>query len=64
MEGLKESYYKHVDQRTHVYTVTDMYIGSDEKLSREEWIFNINTMKMEEKTVDFVPGCERIYLEI
>ena len=56
--------YKQYDHRTHIYKKPDMYIGADDKVSREEWIYNFETKKIENKIIDFVPGCERIYLEI
>lgn len=56
--------YKHYDHRTHVYLKPDTYIGSDERVEREVWIYNFDSKKMVKKNIDFVPGCERIYLEI
>ena len=56
--------YKEYDQRTHVYMKTDTYVGADEKMVRDEWLFDIQTGKMVNSTIDFIPACERIYLEI
>jgi DNA topoisomerase-2 len=56
--------YKRYDQIEHVYKKTDMYIGSDEKVLREEWLYNIETKQMLTGNIDFTPGCERIYMEI
>lgn len=56
--------YKQYDHRTHVYMKPDTYIGADEKVVREEWLYDIQNSKMINATIDFVPGCERLYLEI
>jgi len=56
--------YKQYDQRTHVYMKPDMYIGTDEKVIREAWVYDRENKKMVNKTIDFVPGCERLFLEI
>lgn len=56
--------YKQYDLRTFVYMKPDTYITGDEKLEREEWIFNLETAGMELVPIDFVPGCERIFMEI
>lgn len=56
--------YKQYDQRTHVYMKPDMYIGTDEKVTREEWLYDFNNKKMFKYNIDFVPGCERLFLEI
>ena len=56
--------YKQYDQRTHVYMKPDMYIGSDERVVREEWLYDLEAQKMVNSTIDFTPGCERLYLEI
>lgn len=52
------------DGRTHVYMKSDTYIGSDEKVVREEYVYDFATSRIVEKTIDFTPGCERLYLEI
>lgn len=56
--------YKKYDQRTHVYMVQGMYIGSDQPFVREEWLYDIQNQKMVSATIDFIPGCERLFLEI
>ena len=55
--------YKQYDHRTHVYMKPDTYIGADEKVVREEWLFDVQNNKMVNTTIDFVPGCERCFLE-
>ena len=42
----------------------DTYIGADEPMTRDEWLFDITTNKMVNSSVNFVPGCERLYLEV
>lgn len=70
--------YKKLDHRTHVYTVCDTYVGSDEKMERDEWIYKyqeenansddsgarISPVKMEYKKITVPQAVERIYLEI
>ena len=56
--------YKQYDQRTHVYMKPDMYIGGDTRSAREEWLYDLSSGKMSKAVIDFVPGSERIYLEI
>ena len=56
--------YKQYDHRTHVYMKPDTYIGADEPMTREEWIFDLENSTMMTSNVNFVPGCERLYLEV
>lgn len=56
--------YKRYDQRTHVYMKPDTYIGADTPMVRDEWLFDPQTGKMFNVSIDFVPGCERIFIEI
>lgn len=56
--------YKQYDHRTHVYMKPDTYIGADERVERPEWLYNIQAGRMVNATIDFVPGCERLYLEV
>jgi len=56
--------YKQYDQRTHIYMKPDMYIGADDRVSRQEWLYNAEENKIVNHMIDFVPGCERIFLEI
>ena len=56
--------YKQYDHRTHVYMKPDTYIGADERMVREEWLYDIQNGNMVNATIDFVPGCERLYLEV
>lgn len=56
--------YKQYDHRTHVYMKSDTYIGSDERVAREEWVYDNASKSMKNCQIDFTPGCERLYLEI
>lgn len=56
--------YKQYDPRTHVYMKPDMYIGGDERMRRDEWLFDTQNRRMVNSNIDFTPGCERLYLEI
>lgn len=56
--------FKQLDPRVHVYKRPDMYIGSDCPLPREEWLIDLEKGSMKRETIDFVPGVERLYLEI
>lgn len=56
--------YKQYDPRTHVYEKADMYIMSDERLERQEWLLNTQEMRMHYTTIDYTPGCERLFVEI
>jgi len=52
------------DQRTHVYNCPNMYIGSDVKVPRKEYLYDFDTNKMFTTMIDFVPGCEHLFLEV
>lgn len=62
--GPKVEDYSGLDDRTHVYQKQGMYIGCDTKLVREDWLLDIDIRKMKFREIDFVPGAERIYVEI
>lgn len=62
--GPKVEDYSGLDDRTHVYQKQGMYIGCDTKLVREDWLLDIENRKMKFREIDFVPGAERIYVEI
>lgn len=55
---------KRMTDREHVYVKQGMYITSDKKTPREEWLYDFETGKIIKRRIDFVPGCERIFLEI
>ena len=60
----KQSDYKHLDNRAHVYKRGTMYIGSDVPQARDEWLYDLETNVMKVDEIDYVPGCERIFIEI
>ena len=48
----------------HVYTISDSYIGSDEKVPRTLWIYNFETKKFNEQDIELPEGIENLFLEI
>lgn len=64
LQAPTQASYSQYDQRTHVYQVPDMYIGSDEQLPRVDWLFDFNNDTCSQSNITFPAGCERIMLEI
>ena len=60
----KQSDYKHLDNREHLLKRASMYILNDNKLLRDEWVFDLDKKVMKVEEIDFTQGCERIFLEI
>ena len=56
--------YQKLSQLEHILKRPDTYIGSVEKHSAEQWIFNDTTKCMEKKVVSIVPGLFKIFDEI
>lgn len=56
--------YQKLSQLEHILKRPDTYIGSVEKHSAEQWIFNDATKCMEKKVVSIVPGLFKIFDEI
>lgn len=56
--------YQLYTQKQHIYEVTDTYIGSDEKISRNEWLYDFATKRMVPATITLPQGVERLFLEI
>ncbi len=59
--------YKQLDHRTHIYQVSDTYIGSDEKLSRHKTLLDMDDIenpKMRDDTITLPEGVERLFLEV
>lgn len=52
--------------RTHVYNRPEMYIGAnaDILVDQEMWLYNTEEKKIYKAMIKFVPGIERIFLEI
>ena len=61
---MKAKDYQKYNQREHIYKITDAYVGSDEKVKREENVLDLGEMKMKKKIIDIPEAVERIYLEI
>lgn len=55
--------YKKITHQYHVYHMPDSYIGSDEKIPRNEWLYSLNDKRMIYALIDTPQGLERIYLE-
>jgi DNA topoisomerase-2 len=51
-------------ERIHIYEIPDMFIGSTDRKSRSEWIFDIDSKKMIQAEVDIPDGVTRVILEI
>ncbi len=58
-----ENDYKHYDNRTHVYEKASFYISSETPVIRDEWLYDLESKKMKVEEIDYVQGCERIFLE-
>lgn len=56
--------YQQLDQRTHVYKISGMYIGSDVPTHREAWVYDFINKNILRTTIDVIPGIERLFLEI
>src|SRR3989304_6744157 len=66
-QGGKATDYKKHELRQHIYEICDTYIGSDEKIPREERILDLSDPKNPKFMVNkiiFPEGCERLFLEI
>jgi DNA topoisomerase-2 len=56
--------YSRRDQRTHLYIRPGMYIGHDEPLARDEWLFDVDHLTMVKTRIDTVPALCQIFLEV
>jgi DNA topoisomerase-2 len=52
--------------RTHVYMKPEMWMGANADIFIEEetWLFDTKTQKIYKKMINYVPGVERIFIEI
>ena len=52
--------------RTHVYERPEMWMGANADIFIEEqkWLYNTEEQKIYKKVINYVPGVERIYIEI
>ena len=56
--------YDERSQAEHIYKTPDTFVGSDEKMAREEWVLDCEEGKMIRLIVDIPQAVERIFLEI
>ncbi len=54
----------HLTHQQHAYNISDMYIGCDEQVEREEFILDLETDKVVKATISLPEGVERLFLEI
>ena len=59
-----EQEYKVLDEISHVRQRTGMYAGSTSIQDSEEWIYNVETKKMERKNIHYIPAFIKIFSEI
>lgn len=62
--GLSADIYDEHTLRQHIYEVPDTYIGSDERVERQEMLLDIQEMILKPSQTDWPEGCERLFLEI
>lgn len=55
--------YKHLDHRTHIYTIPGMYCGNDVPTARQEWLLDLEAKKMTRHEISLPEAVERLYLE-
>ena len=53
-----------LDHRTHILKLPDTYIGSVEKTTEENWVFNVENDKIQKRLINFTPGEYKIFDEI
>ena len=56
--------YKQYDQRTHVYMKQEMYVGPDERIPHDAWLYHVTNGNMILANIDWPPACERLLLEV
>lgn len=56
--------YSQLDQRTHAYKISDMYIGSDAQTEREEWLYDAVNDKIVNGLITLPQGVERLFIEL
>lgn len=62
-KGATDQYQK-LTQLEHILKRPDTYIGSVESTTEQMWVFNSETVAMENRKVSFVPGLYKIFDEI
>lgn len=56
--------FKGLTDKGHIYQITDTYIGSDEQVEREEWVFRFAKNQLEKRKITVSQAVERLFLEI
>jgi len=56
--------FKGLTDKGHIYQITDTYIGSDEQVEREEWVFRFTKNQLERRKITVSQAVERLFLEI
>jgi DNA gyrase/topoisomerase IV subunit B len=56
--------FKGLTDKGHIYQITDTYIGSDEQVEREEWVFRFAKNLLEKRKITVSQAVERLFLEI
>ena len=59
-----EEQYKKLEHRDHVLELPDTYIGSTEKSTEVQWVYNEEDGTMEKVGLDYAPGLYKIFDEI
>lgn len=63
-DGPTAQSYVQMDPREHAYNKPEMYGVLDQKILRDETLYDVTNTKMVESNIEYVPGCERLFLEI
>jgi DNA topoisomerase-2 len=56
--------YQRLELADHIYLIPDTYIGSDQQIERESWIYDLEKDCSVPVTITLPQGVERIFLEI
>ena len=59
-----EQTYKVLTEREHIRARPGMWIGSTSIQTQTEWIYNVETKKMERREISVIPGLIKIFSEI
>ena len=52
------------NQIDHIYSITDMYVGSDEQVPRETKILDFETTRFKEVSITLPEAVERLFIEV
>ncbi len=56
--------YQRLELADHIYLVPDTYIGSDQQIERESWLYDVDKDVPIQAVISIPQGMERIFLEI